>query len=465
MYSFLYIFSYLKTQSTGISASTYTMASLGTDTMDIPLSGTPAVFVKTDDLINSHAVKDYTICKAVAVTIGDNQLIGCQRIGKVWRIYPKGIESRIKLLTNSIQVQGQQVPVYAENPFRTGAKDPNDTKVKLTVKDIPLSKGNTSLQKYLEGKGVKLTSRIEYAKARDPESHQLSEWLNGDRICYVDKLSTPLPRTAFIGDTKARIFHDGQVSPVDMLCTRCFSTEHFRSRCTNPPCCNRCRKPGHNPGDSNCEASLEEAQQDIVPIQGKDNILSNFYECDIKVFGTTMKSAEHAYQYSKAIRRGDPEQAKKIMDARSASEAKYQARFLKHSATWKSEKEEVMREVLAAKAQRPDFKAALLQTSGKKLVEAVRNETYWGSGLDSQDTLHTRPECWMGKNRLGELLMQLRDNLQTDVMTKKGMRNQAQCDSSRISTRLQSKNRQDAASFMAEDQDYEYESGADSNTR
>ncbi len=448
----------------GISANTHTMASINTQPVESPLSGTPAVFIKTDDLINS-TVKDYTICKAVADTIGADHLIGCQRIGRVWRVYPKDTESRVKLLTNCIQLQGQQVPIYAENPFRTGAKEPNDIKVKITIKDMPLSKGNTAIQKFLEGKNIKVTSRIDYAKARDPETHQLSEWLNGDRICFAEKMTTPLPRTAFVGDTRVRIFHDGQESPVDKLCTRCFSTEHYRSRCTNTPCCNHCRKPGHNPGDPSCEASLHEAQQDIVTIQGKEDVLSNFYPCDIKIFGMNMKSAEHAYQYSKAIRRGDLDQAKKIADARNASDAKYQARFLKHSQTWKSEREEVMRDVLAAKAQHvPEFKETLVQSKDKTLVETVRNETYWASGLDSQDTLHTKPQFWMGKNRLGALLSELRESLLSEeTKIPKKSRTQGQKDS-RISTRLQSKNtsvqRQNAADFMDDERTPENEEGS-----
>jgi len=429
------------------------MASASTNTLESPLCGTPAVFIKTDDLINT--VKDYTICKAVADTIGADLLIGCQRIGRVWRVYPRNTESRIKLLTNCIQLDGQRIPVYSENPFRTGAKDPNDIKVKITIKDLPLSKGNTALQSFLEGKGVKLTSRLEYAKARDPETYQLSEWLNGDRICYAEKLTSPLPRTAFVGDTKVRIFHDGQQSPVAMLCTNCYSTDHFRSKCTNPASCNRCRKPGHNPGDPSCAASLTVPHQDVITIQGKDDVMSNFYKCDINIYGTRMKSAEHAYQYTKAFRRGELDQAKKIQEAKDGAEAKYLARFLKPSTTWVSERDQVMKDVLAVKAdQVPEFRQALLQSRGKKLVEAVKNETYWASGLDTQDTLHTKPEYWFGKNRMGELLMELRAKLQNDEVQvgKKGSRVQVPPDN-RKSARIEAKQtrRHDAATFMDDD--------------
>ena len=441
--------------------------------MENPLSGTPAVFVKAQDIINSYTVKDYTVCKAVAEKIGAPNLVGCQRIGKIWRVYPKTTESRVKLLTNKIDIGGQLVHVYGENPMRTGAKDPQQSITKITVKDLPLSKGNTALQTYLEGNNVKLTRRIEYSKARDPETHELSEWLNGDRICFAESFSQPLPRTAMVGDTVVRIFHDGQVTQNNKLCTRCFSTEHYRGRCPNPPSCNRCRLPGHQPGDPACRASLQEPQHDIVTIQGKDNILSNFYPCHINIFGIQAKSGEHAYQYSKAIRRGQIDLAKKIAESRTAGEAKFNSRLLKNDQKWKDEKEDVMRQVLQAKAQQvPEFREALIHTQNNTLVETVKNEMYWGSGLDAQDTLHTKPNCWMGKNRLGEIMSEIRSQLISEDKQMKKKKQRSHSDRSKSSSRhtrsnMQSREkkgrqRQDAASYMAEESEYDTGSGGES---
>lgn len=445
------------------------MASASTYTMESPLSGTPAVFMKTDDLVGQ--ARDFTICKAIADKIGAEQLIGCQRIGKLWRIYLKTQESRIKLITNSVQISGQTVPIYAENPYRTGAHDPDQKITKITIKDMPLSKGNTSLQKYLEGKAIKLTRGMEYAKTRDPETHQLSDWLNGDRICYAENFQTPLPRTAFIGDTKVRFFHEGQEQPTEKLCTRCYATDHFRSRCPNPASCIRCRKASHGPGER-CEASLEVAQDDVRPIQGKEDVLSNFYPCKISVFGIEAKSAEHAYQYSKAIQKGEIDAAKKILEARNASDAKYQSRFLKQSASWKAQRDDIMKQVLAAKAEQvPEFKTELIHSGEQKLVETVRNEMYWASGLDTQDTLHTKQEFWLGKNQLGCLLTELRSKLQSEQnQVKKKKKPRSKKDKvTRRDTRSTSQHkdrnartgRLDAATCNDDDQGQDYSSDSD----
>jgi hypothetical protein len=60
-----------------------------------------------------------------------------------------------------------------------------------------------------------------------------------------------------------------------------------------------------------------------------------------------------------------------------------------------------MLEAVRAKfTQHDDLKAILLGTGDAKLVEHTENDSYWGDGGDGS-----------GKNRLGQLLMQLRTEL------------------------------------------------------
>lgn len=68
---------------------------------------------------------------------------------------------------------------------------------------------------------------------------------------------------------------------------------------------------------------------------------------------------------------------------------------------WESVKDKVMLEALCAKfTQHEDLKAILLGTGDAILVEHTENDSYWGDGGDGS-----------GKNRLGQLLMQLREEL------------------------------------------------------
>ncbi|OWK40537.1 GTP cyclohydrolase II [Fimbriiglobus ruber] len=64
-----------------------------------------------------------------------------------------------------------------------------------------------------------------------------------------------------------------------------------------------------------------------------------------------------------------------------------------------------MLDALRAKfSQHEEMKAALLGTGDAKLVEHTANDDYWGDGGDGS-----------GKNRLGQLLMRVRDELRAEV--------------------------------------------------
>lgn len=68
---------------------------------------------------------------------------------------------------------------------------------------------------------------------------------------------------------------------------------------------------------------------------------------------------------------------------------------------WEAVKERVMLDALRAKfTQHPELATVILETGSAVLVEHTANDSYWGDGGDGS-----------GKNRLGMLLMQVRDEL------------------------------------------------------
>jgi ribA/ribD-fused uncharacterized protein len=72
---------------------------------------------------------------------------------------------------------------------------------------------------------------------------------------------------------------------------------------------------------------------------------------------------------------------------------------------WESVKDDIMREALRAKfTQHQNLRALLLHTDEAELIEHTRNDSYWGDGGDGT-----------GKNRLGQLLMELRTQLRTGI--------------------------------------------------
>ena len=85
--------------------------------------------------------------------------------------------------------------VFSNNPLRArlaeGEIDQNI--IKVTIKDFPLLKANSAIESYLINQGIKLKTKPEYAKARN-KLNELTEWLNGDRIIFVENFDEPLPR-------------------------------------------------------------------------------------------------------------------------------------------------------------------------------------------------------------------------------------------------------------------------------
>ena len=77
-----------------------------------------------------------------------------------------------------------------------------------------------------------------------------------------------------------------------------------------------CKAPGHKPGDAICVGTAKQPHKDVVPFQGFEDPLSNYYHCKVNVFGVGVKSAEHGYQYSKAIQSGYNDVANQILSAK-----------------------------------------------------------------------------------------------------------------------------------------------------
>ena len=123
--------------------------------------------------------------------------------------------------------------------------------------------------------------------------------------------------------------------------------------------------------------------------------MSNFSRHRYQRNGNWYETAEHDYQSQKFA--GTPLE-KKIREAESPGAAKRLGQSPGMRADWESVKEDVMRECLLAKFKaHPIIFSKLLETGDSKLIENSPTDYYWGIGANGT-----------GKNRLGVLLMELR---------------------------------------------------------
>ena len=62
-------------------------------------------------------------------------------------------------------------------------------------------------------------------------------------------------------------------------------------------------------------------------------------------------------------------------------------------------------------SQDPKLKEALFATEGTTMVEAAPRDTIWGIGLGAKNPKARNRKQWRGKNWLGEILTQVREEL------------------------------------------------------
>ena len=144
----------------------------------------------------------------------------------------------------------------------------------------------------------------------------------------------------------------------------------------------------------------------ISGFQGKYRFLSNFHPSpitfDLEAGDRSIRAhaptAEHAYQASKAAAIKD---GLTVLNCATPGEAKRAGRRIRQRPDWEARKTAVMRRVVEAKfRQNPQLARQLLATGDAKLVEEnTWGDTFWG-------VCHGR-----GQNRLGKILMAVRDEL------------------------------------------------------
>lgn len=127
---------------------------------------------------------------------------------------------------------------------------------------------------------------------------------------------------------------------------------------------------------------------------------SNFAPYPIKLKGKTWATSEHYFQAMKFTDKAYQEKIRKNSSPMHSARLG-RSRKVKLRKDWESVKDSVMFEAVKAKfTQHDNLRELLLSTKEAKIIEHTENDSYWGDGGDGS-----------GKNRLGQILMQVRDQL------------------------------------------------------
>lgn len=387
------------------------MASQNETGAEIPPTMNKPVYIKNSEiqLDKTNRIGDFEMYESLHKKVGDDIL--CIQLERdLWRVYLKSNDSRSVLLVQGFEIRNITAQVYDSNPYSTGAKSPREKVLKVTICGLPLSVDDSAVFEMLHSFDVTIKSSLKYENIRHPDTHRMTNVLNGNRFLYISPLpnNASLPRNTTCAKLKCRIYHQNQTPENPKIqCFNCWENGHQKQQCKNVKVCRVCREPGHSPGTPECQ-HYEESPDNVVIFQGKGNPLSNFFQCDLHVFGEHHKSAEHAYQLTKAIRASDLGAAQKVREAETALEAKRIGHTVTDPPGWSDDKETVMEEIVTAKFdQVAEVRTKLESTNSNTIFAEGTFDMHWGTGLDIEATVHTNHSKWPGKNKLGNIYQKL----------------------------------------------------------
>lgn len=167
---------------------------------------------------------------------------------------------------------------------------------------------------------------------------------------------------------------------------------------------------------------VTEERIEVLAFWGKQYGFSNFCYAPFSLVENgnekCFATVEQFYQYNKCIYHERLDLAKEIFKTPDPREGKQIAKGIKwgefgrESGHWFLDKEKIMRMGLRAKfTQNLDLKQMLLNTGKGWLVETSPHDEYWGVGLHMDDPLFRRNTDNWGRNRLGTILMEVRDEI------------------------------------------------------
>ena len=167
------------------------------------------------------------------------------------------------------------------------------------------------------------------------------------------------------------------------------------------------------------KVAVEEGPEPVLFFMGNEALsankeFSNMFEAPMQIDGITFPTVEHYYQWSKAKAFGDADIEKKIMKTSSPKSVKAYGRKVKNfkKEEWDEKKDSIMKTALRAKfTQHPELRKKLLDTKTAPLGEANPRDKYWGIATGADTAKAKVPSKWPGKNKMGELLMELRKEL------------------------------------------------------
>jgi ribA/ribD-fused uncharacterized protein len=145
---------------------------------------------------------------------------------------------------------------------------------------------------------------------------------------------------------------------------------------------------------------------------------SNMSDHKITINDEEFKTVEHFFQAQKAKIFKDDEMYAKIQKAKTSKAAKALGQKVKdfNQDTWEFARDDIMKEGVRAKfVQHPSLRKQLVDTGDRMIGEANPRDMYWGIGTSMYQVKSKSPSKWRGQNKMGRLLMKMRDDFKSEA--------------------------------------------------
>ena len=163
-----------------------------------------------------------------------------------------------------------------------------------------------------------------------------------------------------------------------------------------------------------CSTLTTVTKENIIAFYSCFSALSNHYSYKLTTGEGDFTSVEQFYMYQKANHFGDEDSAVAICSTDDPVNTKSLGKNIKglKAGEWKEVHEQYMQVGISAKfEQSPDSAKVLKGTGNSMLVEANPFDSFWGAGVSLASTNLWNPTKWKGSNKLGRMLVELRDSL------------------------------------------------------
>ncbi|XP_065891238.1 N-glycosidase YbiA-like isoform X2 [Dysidea avara] len=167
-----------------------------------------------------------------------------------------------------------------------------------------------------------------------------------------------------------------------------------------------------------CEDAVNETSQ-VIFFDPNEGEFSQWHPAKCNLDGIEFNCAEQLMMYAKAKLFGDDQVASIILKSTDPKKQKELGRRVRNfdPSVWTDHCEGIVK--LANFLKNADLQKKLLLTEGKTLALATKLDAFWGIGLSEKDKDASLKSKWRGLNKLGNVLMEIRDELLEEERDKK----------------------------------------------